>query len=124
MKRRVCSGGRAAVAAELRAGGDGRVAVLAGFGFERLAAVVAELRAGLHLRLTVRAGLRRGLLLHVRAAVVAELRAGGRGRAALRARNHLSRRAALLASALLTLLLALSAAEGVRHHLPHAEAHA
>src|ERR1051326_8895071 len=106
MKRRVCSGGRAAFSAELRAGGDGRVAVLAGFGFERLAAVVAELRAGLNLRLTVRAGLRRGLLLlHVRAAVVAELRAGGCGRAALRAWNHLSLRAALLASALLPLLL-------------------
>src|SRR5436305_13683708 len=120
------SGGRAAVAAELRAGGDGRVAVLAGFGFERLAAVVAELRAGLHLRLAVRAGDGRGggLRLRVRAAVLAELRARRVRRAALRARRHLSRRAAaaLLSLLLSALLLALTA-DCVRHHLSEAEAH-
>src|ERR1043166_724224 len=118
----VNSGGRAAVAAELRAGGDGRVAVLAGLGLERLAAVVAELRAGLHLALTMRAGLGGGLLrLRVRAAVLAELRARRVRRVALRARHGLLRAAAAL---LPLLLLALTLiAEGVRHHLAHAEAH-
>src|SRR5215207_10712396 len=93
-------GGRAAVAAELRAGRERRAAVRALLRLHRLAAVRAELRPLLHLRLAVRALDRRRRCwprLHVRAAVLTELRAREVRRVALRTRHRLLRRRAAAA---------------------------